>query len=404
MPIKRTTKFLRGTVKVTLSGPFPERVLNLCAQNNVAFWGAEKVDSFTYHLILWRNNLPAFRQLCQRCSCEITLGNEQGLFSFLSRFQKRYAFLVGLFLCLCFVSFLSQFVFFIEITGNESIPTAKILSQLRYHGLRTGVYGPHLDRSEIAQQTILDINGISFLAINLHGTRAQVVVREEIAPPEKSEQDEIFDIVSIADGIVTGIDVLSGQGLVPAGASVAKGDTLIRSAVELHTPMDENFATIWVTQSARGNVCARTWRTLTAKIPLYAEIKQYESQAKTRFQITFFNTQFNFFSKGSISSPLYDKIVTQYAPRIFDMTLPLTITKEQYRRYETQTTQVNAQAAQQMLETSLCAYLDTLLGETGECISQSFSAQIKDDFLFVTLQAECNEQIGKKVSAQSAPP
>ena len=33
--------YLRGTVRVTVAGPFPERVINLCAQKGVEFWAVD---------------------------------------------------------------------------------------------------------------------------------------------------------------------------------------------------------------------------------------------------------------------------------------------------------------------------------------------------------------------------
>ena len=40
------------------------------------------------------------------------------------------------------MSFLSRFLLVVEVTGNETVPTAVILSQLRRVGVRPGAYGP----------------------------------------------------------------------------------------------------------------------------------------------------------------------------------------------------------------------------------------------------------------------
>lgn len=79
---------------------------------------------------------------------------------------------MGLALTLCAVAFLSRFILVIEVSGNEQVPTAVILSQLRQLGVRPGVYGPSLDRQQIAQEALLELEGLSWMGINLHGTRA----------------------------------------------------------------------------------------------------------------------------------------------------------------------------------------------------------------------------------------
>ena len=39
--MKRLMNLLRGTVALCVTGPFPERLLNLCAQHRLDFWRLE---------------------------------------------------------------------------------------------------------------------------------------------------------------------------------------------------------------------------------------------------------------------------------------------------------------------------------------------------------------------------
>lgn len=39
--MKRLMNFLRGMVRLSVTGPFPERLINLCAQQGVDFWALE---------------------------------------------------------------------------------------------------------------------------------------------------------------------------------------------------------------------------------------------------------------------------------------------------------------------------------------------------------------------------
>ena len=55
--MRRLMNFLLGTVRVRFTGPFPERLINLCAQNGVEFWGVEWLDEHTVRLTLRRRGL-----------------------------------------------------------------------------------------------------------------------------------------------------------------------------------------------------------------------------------------------------------------------------------------------------------------------------------------------------------
>ena len=69
--LKRTVNFLRGTVRLEAEGPFPERVLNLCAQNQVLFWGVEWLDQTRLRLNVTRRSRAPGRSPCRRSSVKI---------------------------------------------------------------------------------------------------------------------------------------------------------------------------------------------------------------------------------------------------------------------------------------------------------------------------------------------
>ena len=79
--------------------------------------------------------------------------------------------------------------------------------------------------------------------------------------------------------------------------------------------------------------------------------------------------------------------------------LPAALGRETLRSYETQSVTIDAVAAQAMLEVQLLQRLHALLGESGEELSHSFSAQERDGLLTVTLTAECREELGRFVPA-----
>ena len=55
--MKRLMNYLLGVVRVRVTGPFPERLLNLCAQGGVPFWGVEWMDGHTLRLTARRRAL-----------------------------------------------------------------------------------------------------------------------------------------------------------------------------------------------------------------------------------------------------------------------------------------------------------------------------------------------------------
>ena len=129
--MRHLMNLIRGMVFVRLTGLFPERLVNLCAQEGIDFWAMEWLDEHTVRFTTRRGTLPLLEELARRAGCEVERESSRGLPDLLGRFRTRYAFLAGLVIALCAVSVLSRFILTVEVTGNETVPTAVILSQLR---------------------------------------------------------------------------------------------------------------------------------------------------------------------------------------------------------------------------------------------------------------------------------
>ena len=76
------------------------------------------------------------------------------------------------------------------------------------------------------------------------------------------------------------------------------------------------------------------------------------------------------------------------------MRLPVAWNVQHVQAYEPQTVQVNREAAQTLLEQRLEEQLEWLVGEGGQVVSTQYSAVARGDWLTVTLQAQCVEEIG----------
>ena len=395
--MRHLMNFLRGMVCVRLTGLFPERMVNLCAQAGIDFWAMEWLDEHTVRFTTRRGSLGLLEELAVRAGCQVERESSRGLPDFLGRFRTRYAFLTGLAFALCAVSFLSRFVLTVEVSGNEQVPSAVILSQLRRLGVRPGAYGPALDRKQLAQEALVELKDLSWMAINLHGTRVEVIVREAIKEPERIDETGWFDIVAQADGIVTHIEPEQGDALVGDGDVVARGDVLILGTVTLEPPMYSDLPARYYQTHARGRVWARTWRTLTAAIPAETETKDYTGAEKSVWSVNFFGRRVKIFGNTGISWPMYDKITT-VRPAVLPggRELPFSLHRETYREYLPRTVEVDREAARALLEERLQEQLAALIGEDGEVESTRFSARISGGRLEVTLTAQCLEEIGEE--------
>lgn len=392
--MKEWTNFLRGNVTLRVSGPFPERFLNICGANGVTFWHVRWESQEELLLRVPRSQLKKAQELASKALCQVTPEEYRGLPDFLLRFRRRYGFLCGLFLAIVAAAVLSRVVLVIDVSGNETVPTDVIIEELDRAGLHIGSFGPWISARDISHRVLLQEERLSYVAVNLHGIRAEVIVRESILPPDIVDTSIPSDLVAGEDGIIIRAEVWSGVGQVKAGDVVAKGEKLVSGQITYTHPETEEI--LYTKQvGSLGKIWARTWKSLTASTPLTIEEKNYTGETARKTRLILFGYTLKFYENSGISYDRYDKITTTKQLVLpGGIALPVYWQKDTYREYTAAETAQRRDEAEQELKELLLQRLKDSLGEEDSITNLTFDAEEKDGWLSVTLRAECCQDIG----------
>ena len=385
---------LQGQVRLKIEGAYPERFLNICAANRLPFWGLVYQSETCLHVSMTKKNYHRLEPFAQRAMCTVTLLEKSGLPFFLRRFRHRYAFLVGAGLCILSLVSLSQFIIDVEIIGNKTTSSDRILTVLKENGLRPGVYGPSIDARLLSHQALLELPELSYLSINLSGCRATVVVRDRIPKPEIIDLRTPANVIATKAGVITRIETLEGVPKVASGSTVLPGELLISGIDDIESAAGDGSSVGTRILHAMGNVYAKTYYNRSAQIPLTAQIKSYTGANKRHLSLLFGGWRINFYGNGRISYPNYDKIEMNHQLKLpFGITLPMELQSERYAEYVLKEATVNQTSAESFLQTFLLQEVKKEIG-TGTLLQHSFTTDVKDGVLTVTLLCECEEQIG----------
>jgi len=388
----------QGVVTLIITGAEPERFLNACAKAKIRFWGSDPVDAVTLKIKLHAADRKKAEQIGEKLMCDVETERQAGLPFFLRRLRRRAGFLMGMAFSVAAVCFCSQFLLSVEVSGNEQVPTAVILSELRRLGVRPGAFGPGLDEGALAQEALISLDGLSWMAINLHGTRAQVLVREKIPKPELEPSKQPADVVAEATGLVTHLETWQGKALFEEGDTVVEGDVVISGWMPIEPPPYSGITDLGGRAvRAEGRVEARTWRILQAAVPLETATKEYTGRETDFYSLILFGKRLNFYRNSRISYDEYDKITKiQWLTMPGGQTLPIALLSEQVRETELLSLPVETEGAVELLSGELNDRL-ALLVEDGEVVGREISWEQNGGLLTVRLLAECREEIGKTV-------
>lgn len=395
--MQKAANAVRGWAEVRVRGGDCEEFFNRCARDGIGFWRAKRQDEVTWTCRVAFLDAGRVTALGQKGRWEVRLLRRGGLPGLFWKLRRRYAFLAGMVACVAAVAVMSRFVVTVRVEGNVKVPTGAILTQLRAQGVRPGAFGPGLDTRQITHAVILELPELSWMTINLHGMVAQVVVREGTPRPELMEEDEPAHIIAKYPGIITKIQVTSGQQLVGKGDTVVAGDTLIGSWVDFVEPEGSAIDLGGMTTRATGKVWARTWHTLKASLPLTASAKEYTGREKTRWSLEILGRRVKIFPGGGISYERYDKITKYHTPSLpGDRILPISLRREVCREYTLTEAPINGEKGEAILRAALEERLAALAGK-GDVLKTDWSVEERNGLLTVTLLAECEQEIGVTV-------
>ena len=170
---------------------------------------------------------------------------------------------------------------------------------------------------------------------------------------------------------------------------------LIAGNVAMEPPEYSDLPTRYFPTHARGRVWARTWRTMTAVIPLTAQGKDYTGKEKTGWSLTATGRRLRLW--GREPEGRWEKSSSAHQAALPGVgRLPITLRREVWREYDLTSVPLNREAAQNLLQDRLRVYLEQAIGPEGEVVTTYYSAQIQGDSMEVTLVAECREEIGKE--------
>ncbi|MCL6581929.1 MAG: sporulation protein YqfD [Firmicutes bacterium] len=254
--------YLSGYLRLRVTGPSPERFLNLAAARGHRLWRTRRRGP-ALEVNVTVASFRRLRRLCRRARVRVRILDKRGLPFALDRLSRRPWALVGAVLGLTLLYLLSATVWVVRIEGARELDPELLREVVANLGLRPGMLKAFVDPEEVERGLVLAVHGVSWAAVELHGGVAVVRVVEK----DPLERPEVFvppaDVVAARDGVVTSMIVLAGEPVVREGDTVREGQVLIVGRQLAVTGPTEPGAhppgSAYTDVVARGVVKARVW-------------------------------------------------------------------------------------------------------------------------------------------------
>lgn len=223
---------ISGIATVQIEGFFTERFINLCKINNIKVWDIRNIVKGVIRFKINIGDFKKLRKIARKTKCKVTIKEKKGIYFKLFKYRKRKIVGILVFLLILFSIAFSTCIWDIQVEGNNNISQEEIVSKLKTSGIYVGKCKIGLDKKDVIDNMRVEINELSWIGIDINGTKAVIKVVEKTKLPEFATQNNVpGDIIANKAGVITKIIPENGTAKYKEGSYVDVGSVVIEGAI-----------------------------------------------------------------------------------------------------------------------------------------------------------------------------
>jgi len=382
---------MRGYVVIEVKGFSVERFINMAAHKGLYIWDVSHSGASVRMSV----SVKGFRKLkdcAVKTKCRFKIVEKKGAPFTVHRFRKRKLFPLGIIFFIALLYYLSGFIWLVEVQGNERIEDEHILEFLEERGLSIGERKSGIDRFLLERELSLSFDDISFINIEIRGTRAAITISETLPREENVDKSRPCDIIAKRDGIINSIFVSSGTPMVREGDVVLAGDVLVAGTIVAGLDYE---AVITGYTHAVASIRSNMYHEMNFYISRDHSVKNFTGLTRTAFSVNILNKELNFF-RSSNSHENYDKIISRTQLGFGEhYPLPIVIIRHTYKEFEPHTVTLSLE---EMKELAVMAVINTIIQDfdfDADVLEKIIEYEQVDDGLRVFATVITDEEIGE---------
>ena len=303
------------------------------------------------------------------------------------KYKKRTGIAVGILFFLIFLTVMSNFIWHVEIKGNERIPAQSIINELESMGIKTGAFIPKINTKKSEYKLQLAFEEIGWAAINIQGSRAVIEIHERDMPPEYIDLDTPCNIIASDSGQIKYMEVYVGQKVKAVNDTVEKGELIVSGIME-----DKKGHNMF--RHSRAKIIAIVEQNINIEVPLNEEQKIITGNIKTNKSLNvlgfilplhIYKKPFENFDKSSYNQKCY----------LLGFELPFEIICDVYEEYKYVNVNYDNEQAK-AVAVNLLSKAESQKLNNIEIIQRDLNAKIENNKFILSATYKCLKNIAQK--------
>lgn len=324
--------YISGYVNIAVEGFFVERFINICISKGIILLDLQRQRSTILKAKIIKSDFKKIRHIAKKTKCKVSIDKKTGIPFLLNKYRKRKILAIAILAVAIFIFGVTRFVWNIEVIGLQNIPEEEIISMVKDKEIETGKLKSNIETQKIINQIRLERDDLAWIGIEVKGTNVIISVVEAIIKPDIIDKNEVCNIVSDKDAIISKIVVQNGTARVAIGDDIKVGDILVEGVME-----GQYTGNRYV--HAEADIYANIYYEKERKESFIQEVDVKTGNEEKKVEISMNNFKINF-NKGVSKFENYDTIRTCKKLKLFsNYYLPIEIAKitniETQKEYKT---------------------------------------------------------------------
>ena len=295
---KKREKSQGFRVKLFLSGYNLERWLNFLVENEIEIFSVVKHDVKNSEIEVSVSNEKRVEKFLKTKNIAVIKKQYSKLMRPIKFFQHRWGILVGIFACVCFFAIASNYVWKIEIMGNESYSSHQIQKVLSQNGVSFLSPLSSKTNDEIEKIVLDNFNNVSMVSVVKKGSSVVINIKEKQITTDLENLDKTQCLIATQDGVITQINLIQGTPLVKVGQTVRAGQPLV-------APYVLDGAGNKISVEPKAEIMAEVWLSGQATVVKTKQIEQRTGKSVSERKMVFLNQEI-VTSKTEVPFEFYD--------------------------------------------------------------------------------------------------
>ncbi|MBR1692827.1 MAG: sporulation protein YqfD, partial [Lachnospiraceae bacterium] len=249
-------RFMRGFLRIRVTGFSPERFMNLCSSHGILLWDITPCGC-CYEMTVALPDFYRLKPILRKTKTRVHILGRTGFPFLMTRWRKRKLFFAGFLACAFFLVYLSTFIWAIDLEGGRQLTREMLLDFLSDRQIAYGVKKSSIDIDALEKSLRNEYPFITWTSSKIEGTKLMIYVKEnDIRTGSQPEEKTSADLLADTDGVVESIITRQGVPLVQEGEAVKAGDILISGDVPIES--DDKVIVGHQLVRADGDVLVRT--------------------------------------------------------------------------------------------------------------------------------------------------